>query len=228
MRAGRRPAPPPPALLLPARSLPRLLSPDPPPPSSRAAPCALVPSRLSVPPCPPPRPWRVRVRPSRPLILLLGATSSVPTPTPRRRPSPGPLPRSTLRVWISFPAALPGKSAPTPAPAPRPGVQSQRRGPPACPAGLWGQPRAIFTSPFSTARWAPCLRVHFRGAPFYRCLLGDSLLHPLDVQGLNTLYWSTSKGVFRLKALFCKSRLVLFVVIALGPRNMLGAAELSV
>ena len=35
-------------------------------------------------------------------------------PHPRARPSPRPLPRSSLRVWISFPAALPGISAPRP------------------------------------------------------------------------------------------------------------------
>lgn len=46
---------------------------------------------------------------------LLGATSSVPTlPPPPRRARAWPLPRSTLRAWISFPAALPGISARAP------------------------------------------------------------------------------------------------------------------
>lgn len=53
-----------------------------------------------------------------------------PPLAPRRRPSPGRFLDPPSRVWISFPAALPGKSAP----APRSGVQS--RGPPTRPAGL--------------------------------------------------------------------------------------------
>lgn len=173
--------------------------PSPPPRSQPSAPPA-SPSpqtRCPLPLEPPLAPSSLRGSGSLPALLLGPGASAFGRPAPsscpwephppfppplalRRRPSPGPLPRSTLRVWISFPAALPGKSAPTPAPAPRSGVQSQRRGPPAHPAGLWGQPRAIFISAPSTARWASYLRVHFRGARFYRPLLGDSLLHLLD------------------------------------------------
>lgn len=48
------------------------------------------PWRLSARPCPPPRPSHVRAGPSRPLILPLGATSSVPTPAPTAPPGPRP------------------------------------------------------------------------------------------------------------------------------------------
>lgn len=100
---------------------------------------------------------------------LLGATSSVPTlPPPPRRARAWPLPRSTLRAWISFPAALPGISARAP-PAPRPcpwlwGPESVSRSAPHAPCWLVGQPRALSASGSSTAPWASHTPGHLQGA----------------------------------------------------------------
>lgn len=137
----------------------------------------------SVPPADPSlsgRSWRSRptaaLGPSLRSLALAHPCSAVPpphpaprshilrTPPPRAGPSPLPLPRSTLGVWISFPAALPGISAP----APRFGVQNQRPVPPPTrSAGLCRQPRVLFFNvclPHSSVGPPPC--VH---------LLGDGL-----------------------------------------------------
>lgn len=139
------------------------------------------------------------VRPRRPLILPVGATSSGPTPLPPSGHRPCRFLDPPSESGYHFLQRSLGYPPPTP--VPRFGVRSASSAPTLA-LPTWGSRAGCFLRlPFPPPGRLPT-RVRILGAQLYRPLLGDSLsTSPWCPGPERTLYFCAFKGVLRLKTL---------------------------